>query len=41
MGPMMAGQHETLAAKVFQRRLGHLSGKPFDEIRDLLRSVFT
>ncbi|HQU43206.1 MAG TPA: type II toxin-antitoxin system PemK/MazF family toxin [Pirellulales bacterium] len=31
----------TLAAKVFQRRLGHLSGKPLDEIRDLLRSVFS
>jgi mRNA-degrading endonuclease toxin of MazEF toxin-antitoxin module len=26
----------TLATKVFQRRLGDLSGKPLDEIRDLL-----
>lgn len=31
----------TLASKIFQRRLGHLSGKPLDEIRELLRSVFT
>lgn len=31
----------TLAAKIFQRRLGHLPGKPLDEIRDLVRSVFS
>jgi hypothetical protein len=31
----------TLATKVFQRRLGYLSGKPLDDIRDLLRSVFS
>ncbi|HET6878700.1 MAG TPA: type II toxin-antitoxin system PemK/MazF family toxin [Pirellulales bacterium] len=31
----------TLAGRIFQRRLGHLSGKPLDEIRELLRSVFT
>jgi hypothetical protein len=31
----------TLASNVFQRRLGHLSGKPLDEIRDLVRSVFS
>jgi mRNA-degrading endonuclease toxin of MazEF toxin-antitoxin module len=30
----------TLASKIFQRRLGHLSGKPLDDIRELLRSVF-
>lgn len=31
----------TLAAKIFRRRLGHLTGKPLDEIRDLVRSVFS
>ena len=31
----------TLATKVFQRRLGHLPGKPIDEIRHLLRSIFS
>lgn len=31
----------TLSAKVFQRRLGHLPGKPLDEIRDLLKLLFS
>ena len=31
----------TFASKIFQRRLGHLPGKPLDEIRELVRSVFT
>lgn len=31
----------TLAGRILQRRLGHLSGKPLDDVRDLLRSVFS
>ena len=30
----------TLASRIFQRRLGHLPGKPLDDIRALVRSVF-
>lgn len=31
----------TLASRIFQRRLGRLSGKPLDDIRGLLRSLFS
>ena len=31
----------TLSSRTFQRRLGHLSGKPLDDIRALLRSLFS
>lgn len=30
----------TLASRIFQRRLGKLSGQPLDDIRALLRTVF-
>lgn len=31
----------TLASRIFQRRLGQLSGKPLDDVRALLRSLFS